>query len=101
MQEINIGAIIRKKLKEKGMKVTDFADALHCNRMNVYSIFKRKNIDLQLIETISKILNCDLLIEYRADDSQSKYILIIEVDYSKMKEIQSDSLIHILFHKNV
>ena len=45
MENIHIGSLIYKKVKEKGMRITDFANALHYCRMNVYSIFKRKSID--------------------------------------------------------
>ena len=101
MTEIHIGAIIRKKVKEKGIEVTDFANALHCNRNNVYSIFNRGNIDLQLLKAISEILDCNLLTEYQKNNSQFNYVVVIEVDDLKMKEIQSDSLIKILYTKNV
>jgi len=101
MQEINIGGIIRKKLKEKGIKIKDFAIALPCNRGNVYSIFRRKNIDLQLLDKISQILGCDLLSELQTKESKSKNILIIETDDFKMNEIQSDSQIRILYAKSV
>jgi len=101
MNEIHIGEIIRKKLKENGMKVTDFAKALHYNRNNAYSIFNRKKIDLELLTLISEILGCDLLEEYTNNNSKHKNIFIIEItDDLKMKEIQSDSLIKILLKLN-
>ena len=101
MKEIHIGSIIKEKIKEKGIKVTNFADSLHCNRYNIYSIFKRRNIDLQLLTRISAILDCDLLTEYQKNNPRTNNIVVIEVDDLKMKEIQSDSLIKILYTKNV
>jgi len=73
---------------------------LHCTRNNVYSIFNRRNIDLQLLSTMSEILEYDLLAECQ-NNSQPKYFVAIEVDDLKMKEIQSDSLIKILYAKSV
>ena len=94
-----IGDIIKKKLNEKGIKVTDFTDAINCDRINAYSIFKRSNIDMELLTKISKILDYDFLTEYQ--NNNLKYFVAIEVDDLKMKEIESDLLIKILYTKNV
>ena len=97
MEAIHIGDIIKKKVEEKGMTIMDFADALHCSRNNVYSIFSRKTIDFQLLLKIAEILGWDLLAEYYPNDHfRHKYITLIEIDDLKMKEIQSDSQITIL-----
>ena len=101
MKEIHVGTIIKKKIKEKGMKITDFAIALNCTRNNAYSIFDRENIDLKLLTTISKILDYNFLEEIQNNNSNSKHIILIEVDNSKMKEIQSDSQIKVHYSKNV
>lgn len=39
---IHIGSLIEKKLREQGRTVTWFAAALHCDRTNVYKIFKNR-----------------------------------------------------------
>ena len=101
MKETHIGSIIREKIKEKGIKVTDFAQKLHCNRCNIYSIFNRRNVDLQLLIKISEILDCDLLTEYQKNNLKTSYILVVEVDESKMNEILSDSFITVLCNKCV
>ena len=36
--------------------MTWFADMLHCDRTNVYKIFKKQSIDTALLEKISTIL---------------------------------------------
>lgn len=38
------------------MTVSDFARQLNCERTNVYTIFKRRTIDVELLVNISKIL---------------------------------------------
>ena len=101
MENIPIGKIIEKKIAEKGIKISDFAKALNCNRNNVYSIFNRENIDLQQLSKISKILGCDLLKEYQQYDESSKNIVVIEVDDMKLKEIRSDSQIKVHYSKDV
>ena len=97
MEKIHIGSIIHEKVKELGMSVADFARALHCNRPNAYSIFERKNIDVELLVEISKILNCDLLSIYQNSIPKPDRILVIETSEQKVKEIQSDNSIKILY----
>ena len=43
----------------KHCNVTWFAAQLHCDRRNVYRIFERDNIDIQLLARISRILGHD------------------------------------------
>jgi transcriptional regulator with XRE-family HTH domain len=97
MEKIHIGSIIQGKVKELGISVTDFAKALHCNRPNAYSIFERKNIDVELLVEISKILNCDLLSIYQNSIPRPDRIVVIETNELKIKEIQSDNSIKILY----
>jgi predicted transcriptional regulator len=53
-----IGALIRKKLKEKNTVVW-FSKQLNCSRTNVYKIFERKSLDTTELMRISKILEYD------------------------------------------
>ncbi|MDR2621682.1 MAG: helix-turn-helix transcriptional regulator [Dysgonamonadaceae bacterium] len=97
MERVHIGSVIHEKLKEQRMSVTDFAKALHCNRPNVYSIFERNNIDVELLVDISKVLNCDFLSIYQNSIPKPDYIVLIETNERKIKEIQSDDSIKIMY----
>ena len=56
---------IGRRIKEvfdampKGCTVVWFAAQLNCERCNVYRIFERENIDMQLLARISRVLNHD------------------------------------------
>lgn len=52
-----IGEQIKKELQRQERTVAWFARKLNCNRQNVYDIFKRNNIDTELLLRISLILN--------------------------------------------
>lgn len=41
------------------MTVTRFAEKLNCTRPNVYKIFAKKNIDIELLWHISQVLKYD------------------------------------------
>lgn len=97
MEKVHIGSIIHEKVKELGMSVADFAKALSCNRTNAYSIFERANIDVELLVDISKTLNCDLLSIYQNSIPKSNCIVVIETNEQKIREIQSDGSIKILY----
>ena len=45
------------------------ADKLHCDRTNVYDIFKREGIDTRLLERISMILHRNFFALYCQEDS--------------------------------
>ena len=57
----HIGNMIQEQLKEQGRTITWFADAIHCDRSNVYKMLKRETIDLVLLMKISELLNYDFL----------------------------------------
>lgn len=53
---LHIGRLIKTVFGRSGMTVSDFARLLNCERTNIYTIFKRKSIDVELLINISKIL---------------------------------------------
>ena len=53
---IHIGLEIKSELERQERSVSWFARKLCCERTNVYSIFKRKSIDTDMLTRISRIL---------------------------------------------
>lgn len=53
---LHIGQLIKTVFERSGMTVSDFARQLNCERTNVYTIFKRRTIDVELLVIISKVL---------------------------------------------
>ena len=66
---IHIGKEIRIELKRQERGVTWLAAKLHCDRTNVYDIFKRQGIDTRLLERISNILHHNFFALYCQEDS--------------------------------
>ena len=54
---IHIGQMIEAELHRQERSVIWFAKKLYCDRTNVYSIFKRQNIDTDLLMRICYILS--------------------------------------------
>ena len=60
----HIGQEIQQELRRQERSVAWFARQLHCDRTNIYDIFSRTNIDLQLLVRISRILHRNFLREW-------------------------------------
>ena len=57
--DIDIGELILRKLKENGQAVSWLAAKVNSDRSNFYRILKRQYIDTQMLMNISRILNFD------------------------------------------
>ncbi|MDR2064712.1 MAG: helix-turn-helix domain-containing protein [Prevotellaceae bacterium] len=55
--EVHIGNLIRQKVNQSSLTVTEFARLINKTRENVYDIFKRSSIDTALLLQISKVLD--------------------------------------------
>ncbi|MBR5958101.1 MAG: XRE family transcriptional regulator [Salinivirgaceae bacterium] len=54
--EIHCGRLIENELRNQRRSAHWLANELHCDRTNVYKIFKRKNLDAELLMHLSIIL---------------------------------------------
>ena len=72
MEELHIGQMIKAELKAQERTVTWFAKHIHCDRTNVYRIFKNSNIDLRLLSRISVVLNYNFF-KVCSDDFEKKH----------------------------
>lgn len=63
-KEIHIGKLIEEEFLRQERSVAWFARQIHCERTNVYSIFKRKSIDTDLLIRISEVLHRNFFEEY-------------------------------------
>ena len=58
---LHIGQLVKAVFDRSGMSVAEFARQLNCERTNVYTIFRRRTIDVELLVRISYILNHNFL----------------------------------------
>lgn len=83
---IHIGQIIETELHRQERSVTWFANKLYCDRTNVYSIFKRKSIDTELLLRISLILHHNFFNYYLSEFEADSNITQITHGQSKLRE---------------
>ena len=62
--EIHIGVLIHNKLKEDRRSAAWLAQMIHCERSNVYKIFKKNSIDTELLLKINIALKTDFFAYY-------------------------------------
>ncbi|MEG1562369.1 MAG: helix-turn-helix transcriptional regulator [Bacteroides sp.] len=101
MQNIHIGNIIRLKLEESSLSIAEFASKINRTRTTVYDIFNRKSIDIDLLLSISKVLNYNFLEKIylvnnsrktssdvpAASSSHCRYIVGVEVSEEELKQL--------------
>lgn len=72
---LHIGTLIEEEVRKQQLSVSAFARRLHCDRTNVYDIFKRSSIDTEQLFRICKILNRNFFdiysMQYYKDVEQS------------------------------
>ena len=69
---IEIGLLIRQKLKERKKTIVWLAAKLSCSRTNVYKIFNKRSIDTNYLLRISDILNFDFFELYSEELKKRK-----------------------------
>jgi CRISPR-associated protein Csd2 len=77
-KDIHIGSIIKRKLIEKSMTITEFASKINRERTTARDILKRKNVDTEFLIEISKVLEYDFIhnVYYVGQTTQTICILI-------------------------
>lgn len=89
MIEIHIGQLIRQKQEEKGITISELARSIHCDRSNIYNIFSRKSIDIELLISISKALDFDFISNYylpeiKQDDKELSITITVKKEGEKL-----------------
>jgi hypothetical protein len=65
MNEIHIGELIKHVVRDSNMKDVDFAKMIGKSRQNVYDLYKRSDVEVKLLLTISRSLNYDFFQHFR------------------------------------
>lgn len=100
-----MGELIRKKMEERDMSKAEFAQAINRHRTSVYKIFNRSHIDMELLVTISKVLNFDFYEIYNNTTSIARLTyalcLVVEIDKERLQEIEIEEELVQTIRKNL
>ena len=61
LNKVHIGQMVKAVFDRSGMTVAEFARQINCERTNIYTIFRRRTIDVELLVLISDALNHNFL----------------------------------------
>ena len=90
--DVHIGKIIDKVLKEKGLTYTQFARLLYCDRSTIYGLVQNKSIDVDKLVRISMILDYDFLKCYYPDDSSKLTINLPQEQVTQLRDREITSV---------
>ena len=95
MSAIHIGIRVKKEFKKSGMTVSEFGRRINMSRENIYSIFRRKSIDTQLLETLSQVLKFDFFDLFHdkplyAKEGKGVYITKSQLLQQEVKSLKRD-----------
>lgn len=68
---MHIGQHIKEVMKQKGVTATQLANDISCARPHIHRIFRKDNIDIGLLQRISKALDHDFFRDL-SDDFRAK-----------------------------
>jgi len=92
---LHIGQKIQEIFETKGMTVVEFARRINTSRENVYGIFGRKSMDVELLAKISDVLDYNFLQHYLSEkfigypelDKVKKQLEVAEKEIEYLKKI--------------
>lgn len=87
----HIGKLIEEEVKRQGLTAEQFAGLISTSRTNVYHIYGRKNIDVELLARISQALHRNFFTVMAAETT---YLLGTEAPPATMANLKLASLTH-------
>ncbi|MDR2810566.1 MAG: XRE family transcriptional regulator [Tannerellaceae bacterium] len=63
-EKLHVGRLIQAKMQEDGRSVSWLAGKLHCDRSNIYRIYRSHHIDTEQLLKISVMLHHDFFSHY-------------------------------------
>lgn len=82
-----IGSLINDEVRRQQIPITEFAKMINCKRSNVYDIFKRNTIDIQLLQRISLVLKHNYFEDLAKDIDLARPVPIDEKELERLRAI--------------
>ena len=95
-KKLSIGERIKEIFDQRpNISISDFANYLHCTEQNIYNLFRRKKIEIELLIEVSKALDHDFIeekcVEYGVsrDKPFGKVSIILEINTIDTKKLNA------------
>ena len=97
---VNLGAIIKGLVEERGLNDAQFARMIGVQRQNVRkTIYDKQSLDTNLLCVISEVLDCNLFdyYKYNREDNKTELKATLTVEMGKEKK---DKVFRFVFGEN-
>lgn len=84
---INIGSMIENEVRKQQLDITKFASLIYCSRKNVYDIFTRNDIKIDLLRRISQVLNHNFFMDLALNPELANPAPINEKELQRIKAV--------------
>ncbi|MDR1348999.1 MAG: helix-turn-helix domain-containing protein [Prevotellaceae bacterium] len=78
--KVHIGKLIKQKVEQRSLSITEFAKLIHRSRSDVYYIYDCESIDIALLLQISDVLDFDFIENYycnsKTKTTEFEYVLL-------------------------
>lgn len=100
ISRVNIGAIVREKVEEKGLSQAEFARQIGIQRQNVVkTVFDKASLDTNLLCNISEVLDCNLFDYFKSNNGNDKTELRATITI-EMGQEKKDRSVRFVFGEN-
>lgn len=100
ISRVNIGAIVREKVEEKGLSQAEFARQIGIQRQNVVkTVFDKASLDTNLLCNISEVLECNLFDYFKSNNGNDKTELRATITI-EMGQEKKDRSVRFVFGEN-
>ena len=89
VEEIHIGQLIKKIVRENNIKDVEVARRIGKSKQNVYDLYKRNDVEVKLLLTLSQALNYDF---FQHLVKQKKQAEQAETEVSVQLKVKSSNL---------
>ena len=87
-EKIHIGALVKQFVKENNINASELARELGKTRQNLYDLYKRDDVGVKELLSISKVLNHDFLLDIRQD----KQSITVDDVFDALKEVVNQKI---------
>ncbi|MCQ2524912.1 MAG: hypothetical protein MJ123_11285, partial [Lachnospiraceae bacterium] len=84
-----IGEMINDEIRRQQISIVEFAKKINCERSNVYNIFRRNNIDIELLKRISIVLNHNYFEDLAKNMDLAKPVEISDEEIKRLQSIDN------------
>jgi len=89
-KKIHVGNLIKEAIKQSGYSMSEVARKMEISRQKLNGWIKKDDLSVKYLFTISQAINYDLVKTFclpNAEEQETKVILHIEVEKSKVNEV--------------